>query len=87
MKRSRFTDEQVIGALKEHEAGATVADICRRHGVSESTYYFWKKKFCGMEVNEAKRHCDLEAENAKEKLLADQMLDNAAMKELLSKNW
>lgn len=88
MKRSRFSDEQIIGVLKENEAGATVDELCRRHGISSATFYAWRKKFGGMEVSDAKRLRELESENAKlKRLLADQMLDNAAMKELLAKNW
>ena len=88
MKRSRFTEEQIIGVLKEHELGAKTADLCRRHGISEATFYNWKSKFGGMEVSEAKRLRALEGENARlKKLLADAMLDNAALKDLLAKKW
>lgn len=88
MKRSRFSEEQIIGVLKEHEAGAKAADLARKHGISEATLYNWKAKYGGMEVSEAKRLKALEDENAKlKKLLAEQMLDMAAMKELLSKKW
>ncbi|MCA1457302.1 IS3 family transposase [Bradyrhizobium sp. BRP22] len=86
MKRARFTDEQIIAVLKEHEAGAKTADLARKHGVSEATIYNWKAKFGGMEVSEAKRLRALEEENAKlKKLLAEQMLDAAALRELLFK--
>jgi putative transposase len=87
MKRSRFTEEQIIAVLKEHELGAKTADLCRKHGISEATFYNWKSKFGGMDVSEAKRLKALEGENAKlKKLLADAMLDNAALKDLLQKN-
>lgn len=88
MKRSRFTEEQIISILKEHEAGAKTADLCRRHGMSEATFYNWKAKFGGMDVSEARRLKVLEDENGKlKKLLADAMLDNAGLKELLAKKW
>ena len=88
MKRSRFSDEQITAMLKENEAGAKVDDICRRHGVSGATFYGWRKKFGGMERSDAKRLRDLEAENAKlKRIVADQMLDMSAMKELLQKHW
>ena len=87
MKRARFTEEQIIGVLKEHEAGAKAADLARKHGVSEATLYNWKAKYGGMDVSEAKRLKQLEDENAKlKKLLAEQMLDAAALRELLTKN-
>ncbi|WP_128932045.1 IS3 family transposase [Bradyrhizobium zhanjiangense] len=86
MKRARFTEEQIIAVLKEHEAGAKTADLARKHGVSEATIYNWKAKFGGMDVSEAKRLRALEEENAKlKKLLAEQMLDAAALRELLFK--
>jgi putative transposase len=88
MKRKRFTEEQIIGILKEHDLGAKTADLCRKHGVSEATFYNWKNKFGGMDVSEAKRLRQLQDENGKlKKLLADAMLDNAALKDLLSKKW
>jgi putative transposase len=88
MKRSRFTEEQIIAVLKEHELGAKTADLCRKHGMSEATLYNWKAKFGGMDVSEAKRLRALEEENRKlKKLLAESMLDQAALKELLSKKW
>ena len=88
MKRKRYTEEQIIGVLKEHEAGASVPDLSRRHGVAENTIYRWKAKFGGMEVSEAKRLRDLEAENAKlKRLLAESMLDNAALKEIVQGKW
>jgi putative transposase len=88
MKRSRFTDEQIIGILREQEAGAKTADVCRKYGISDATFYKYKAKFGGMEVAEAKKLRMLEEENAKlKKLLADTMLDNAALKDLLAKKW
>ena len=88
MKRARFTEEQIIGVLKEHEAGAKTADLACKHGVSEATLYNWKSKYGGMDVSEAKRLKALEDENARlKKLLAEAMLDSAALRELLSKKW
>ena len=88
MKRSRFTEEQIIGVLKEHELGAGTDDLCRKHGISQQTFYNWKSKYGGMNVSEARRLRELETENGKLKnLLADAMLDNAALKDLLSKKW
>ena len=88
MKRARFTEDQIIGVLKEHEAGAKTADLARKHGVSEATLYNWKAKYGGMEMSEAKRLRALEDENRKlKKLLAESMLDKAALKELLTKKW
>ena len=88
MKRARFTEEQIIGVLKEAEAGAKTAELARKHGISEATFYNWKSKYGGLEVSEAKRLRALEDENAKlKRLLADAMLDNAGLKDLLSKKW
>jgi putative transposase len=86
MKRSRYTEEQIIGILKEQEAGVPVAELCRKHGMSDATFYNWKSKYGGLEVSEAKRLRSLEAENAKlKRLLADAMLDNTALKDLSKK--
>ena len=88
MKRSRFSEEQIIGVLKEHALGKATADVCRKHGISERTFYNWKSKYGGLEVSEAKRLKALESENGRlKKLLADTMLDNAALKDLLTKKW
>ena len=88
MKRSRFSEEQVIGILKEHQSGATAADLCRKHGVSDATFYKWRSKYGGMEVSDAKKLKALEAENAKlKKLLAEQMMDVSTLKEMLGKNF
>ncbi len=88
MKRKRYTEDKIISILKEHEAGATVADLSRRHGVVENTIYRWKSKYGGMEVSEAKRLRELEAENLKLKqLLAEAELDKAALKELVEGKW
>lgn len=88
MKRSRFSEEQIIGILKEQEAGMAMAEVCRRHGISPATFYKWKSKFGGMEVSEAKRLRALEDENAKlKKLLAEAMLDIAVLKDITGKKW
>jgi len=88
MKRNRFSEEQIIGILKEHEAGISVSELCRKHGVSDASIYKWKAKFGGMDVSEAKRLRSLEEENGKlKRLLADAMLDNVALKDLLGKKW
>ena len=88
MKRLRFTEEQIIGVLREAEVGAKTADLARKHGVSEATLYNWKAKYGGLEVSEAKRLRALEDENGRlKRLLAEAMLDNAGLKDLLSKKW
>ena len=88
MKRQRFTEEQIIGILREQDVGAKVADLARKHGISEATLYNWKAKYGGLDVSEAKRLKALEDENVKlKKILADQMLEIAALRELLSKKW
>jgi putative transposase len=88
MKRSRFSEEQIIGILKEHEAGVPIADLCRKHGVSNASLYNWKARYGGMDISEARKLKALEDENARlKKLLADAMLDNSALKDLLGKKW
>ena len=88
MKRKRFTEEQIIAVLREHEAGMKTGDRARKHGIAEATLYNWKAKYGGMDVSDAKRLKALEDENSKRKrLLADAMLDNSALKDLLSKKW
>ena len=88
MKRSRFSEEQFIAILREQEAGQKTADVCRRHGISDATFYKWKAKYGGLEVSDAKRLKGLEDENARlKKLLAEAMLDNAMLKDIASKKW
>ena len=88
MKRSRFTEEQIIGILREQEAGVPVADLCRKHGLSSPTFYKWKAKYGDMDVSEARRLKALEEENAKlKRMLVDSMLDSVALKDLLGKKW
>ena len=87
MKRSRFTEEQIIGILREQDAGAKTADVCRKYGISSATFYKWKAKYGGLEVSEARRLKALEDDNARlKKLLAESMLNEAALRDLLGKN-
>jgi putative transposase len=88
MKRKRFSEEQIVGILKEQEAGVSVSELCRKHGVSDASIYKWKARYGGLEVSEAKRLKALEDENSKlKKLLAEAMLDNAMLKDIASKKW
>jgi putative transposase len=88
MKKKRFTEEQIIAVLKESEAGAATKELCRKHGISEPTFYNWKAKYAGMTVSEARRLKELEQENAKlKRLLAEAELDKAALKDLLHRKW
>ena len=88
MKRSRFSEEQIIGILKEHQAGMPPGELCRKHGISDATFYTWRKKYGGMEVSDAKRLKTLEEENRKlKKLLAESMMDVSTLREMLGKNF
>jgi len=88
MRRSRFSEEQVIGILREQEAGAATAEVCRKHGVSSATFYKWKAKYGGLDISDARRLRTLEAENTKlKKLLAEAMLDNVMLKDIAAKKW
>jgi len=88
MKRKRYTEEQIIAILREAEAGVAVADLCRKHGMSDASFYKWRAKYGGMDVSDAKKLRQLESENAKlKRLLADTMLDKAALEDVLSKKW
>ena len=88
MKRSRFTEEQIIAILREQETGVPVTDLCRKHGLSSPTFYKWKAKYGGLDVSEARRLKALEDENGRlKRMLADAMLDNVALKDLLGKKW
>ncbi len=88
MRKSRFSEEQIVGIIQEFAAGAKASELCRRHGMSDATFYKWKAKYGGLEIREVRRLKDLESENGKlKKLLADSMLDNDALKGLLAKNF
>ena len=88
MKKKRYNEEQIIGAIKQHESGVKVEEICRDLGISNGTFYNWRSKYAGLEVSEAKRLKELERENGKlKKLLAEKLLENEAMKDVLSKKW
>ncbi len=88
MKKKRFTEEQIIGFLREAQAGMLVKDLCRKHGFSEASFYLWRSKFGGMNVSDAKRLKELEGENAKlKRLLANALLENDAIREVLKRKW
>ena len=88
MRKTRFTEEQIVGILKEQEAGVPTAELCRRHGISDQTFYNWKRKYGGLDVSDAKRLKQLEDENSRlKRLVADQALDNVMLRELLRKNF
>ena len=88
MKNSRFSEEQIVGILKQSEAGAKTSELCRQHGISTATFYGWRSKYGGLEVSEAKRLKQLEEENAKlKRIVADQALDITMLKDLVGKKW
>ncbi len=88
MRKSRFTEEQIVGMLREHEHGAATEELCRRHGISQQTLYRWKSKYGGLGVSDAQRLKALEDENRRlKRLVAEQALDNAALKDVLQRNW
>lgn len=88
MRGTRYTEEQIVALLKEHEAGAGTEELCRRHGISQQTFYRWKAKYGGLELGDARKLKALEDENRRlKRLVADLALDNAALKDVLSKNW
>ena len=88
MRKSRFSEEQLIGILKEHQAGVPVADLCRKHGISDATLYTWRSKYGGMEVSDARKLKTLDDENRRlKKLLAESMLDVATLREMMGKNF
>lgn len=88
MKQSRFTEDQIIGILREQESGMKTAEVCRKHGISQPTFYAWKAKYGGLSVSDAKRLKQLEDENAKlKKLLAEAMLDNSVLRDITSRKW
>jgi putative transposase len=88
MKRKRFTEEQIVGVLKEHEAGVSAADLCRKHGISDGCFYTWRKKYGGMQVNDLQRLRALESENAKlKRIVADLTLDNTVLRDVVKKKW
>jgi len=88
MRKSRFSEEQIVAIIQEYASGAKVSELCRKHGMSDATFYKWKAKYGGLQVSDVRRLKDIEAENGKlKKLLAEQMLDNAGLKALLAKNF
>jgi putative transposase len=88
MKRSRYSEEQIIGILKEHQAGLSAQNLCRKHGISDATFYKWRAKYGGMDISDAKKLKALEDENRRlKKLLAETALDAATLKEMLAKNF